>query len=95
MYRDVSSGMRSLIFEITNKKVTVAKLLNIVLATEKSRKMSQTSSDTEEDGNLSVEEVLTEEQEEIEEIAKTEVVNGGEPAGPHEGAPIVDEEWLG
>ena len=70
--------------DITNKKVTVAKLLNIVLATEKSRrKMSQTSSDTEEDGNLSVEEVLTEDQEETEEIATTEVVNGGEPAGPY------------
>ena len=34
---------------------------------------------------LSVEEVLTEDQEETEEIATTEVVNGGEPAGLYEG----------
>ena len=69
MYRDVSSGTRRLTFDITNKKVTVAKLLNIVLATEKlRRKMS------EEDGNLSVEKVLTEDQEETEKIATTEVV---------------------
>ena len=57
--------------------------------------MSKTSSDTEEDANLSVEEVLTEDQEETEEIATTEVVNGGEPAGPYKGEPIVDKEWLG
>ena len=46
VYRDVSSGARRLTFDITNKKVIVAKLLNIVLATEKSRrKMTRTSSE--------------------------------------------------
>ena len=49
-------------------------------------------SDTEEDGNLSVEEVSTVDQAETEEIATTEVVNGGEPAELCEGEPIVDEE---
>ena len=56
--------------------------------------LKRAASDTEEDGNLSVEEVLTEGQEETGEIATTEVVNGGEPAGLYEGKPIVDEEWL-
>ena len=56
--------------------------------------MSHTSSDTEEEGNMSVEEILMEEQEESEEISTTEVVNEGEPAGPYEGEPIADEEWL-
>ena len=62
--------------------------------------------DTEEDCNLSVEEVLMKDQEETEEIATTEVVNGGEPAGLYEGKilqeyldegepVVVDEEWLG
>ena len=74
----------------------MTQLLNIVLATEESRRrMSQTSSDTREDGNFSVEEVLMEDQEETEEVATTEVVNGSEPAGPYEGEPIIDEEWLG
>ena len=52
----------------------------------------------EEDGNLSVEEVLTEDQEKTEEITTAEVVNGGKPAGRlYEGEPIVDEEcqWPG
>ena len=57
--------------------------------------MSQTSSDTEEDANLFMEEILTEKQEETEEIATTEVVNRGEPAGPYKGEPVVVEEWLG
>ena len=42
-----------------------------------------------------MEEILTEDQEEAEEIATTEVVNGGEPAGLYEGEPIVDEDWPG
>ena len=69
-------------------------VLNIVFTTEKSWKkyLKLAVSDTEEDGNLSVEEVLTEDQEEIEEIVTTEVVNGGEPAGLYEGEPIVNEE---
>ena len=36
--RDVNSGTRSLTFDTTNKKVAAAKLLNSVLATEKSRR---------------------------------------------------------
>ena len=56
--------------------------------------MSHTGSDTEEEGNMSVEVVLTEEQEESEEISTTEVINKGQPAGPHESEPIADEEWL-
>ena len=56
--------------------------------------MFHTSSDTEEEGNISVEEVLTEKQEESEEISTIEVANEGEPAGPYEGEPIADEEWL-
>ena len=39
-----------------------------------------------------MEEVLTEDQEETEDIVTTEVINGGEPAGLYEGEPIVDEE---
>ena len=45
-----------------------------------------------------MEEVLTENQEETEEIATTEVVNRGELAGRaglYEGEPIVNEEWSG
>ena len=38
---------------------------------------------------------LMEDQEETEEIATTEVANGGEPAGLYEGEPIIDKEWLG
>ena len=57
--------------------------------------LKQAASDTEEDGNLSVEEILTEDQEETEEIATTEVVNGGQPAGLYDGEPIADKEWLG
>ena len=55
--------------------------------------VKRAASDTEEDGNLSVEEVLTEIQEETEEIATAEVVNRGEPAGLYEDEPIVDEKW--
>ena len=57
--------MRGLIFNITNKKGTVAKLLNIVLLQKNQEKgVKRAASDIEEDGNLSVEEVLTENQEE-------------------------------
>ena len=48
--------------------------------------MSHMGRDTDAEGNLSVEEVLMEKQEEREEIAATEVVNEGEP--------LADEEWL-
>ena len=54
--------------------------------------LKRAARNTEEDGNLSVEEVLMEDQEETEEIATTEVVNEGEPAELYEGEPIVDEE---
>ena len=81
--------------------------MNIILATQKSRKkcLKRAASDTEEDGNLSVEEVLTDNQEETEEIARAEVVNRDEPVGLYEdkilqeyldeGEPVIDEEWLG
>ena len=82
MYRDISLVKRCLTFDITNKKVAVQLLLNIVIATDKIKEkcLKQAASDTEEDGNLSVEEVLMEDQKETEEIVTTEVLNGGEPA---------------